>query len=562
MKKKVIGIAAGLILLAAAGGYAGVGHYYASHFFPKTAINGLNCAGLTAEQVKEEIQKHIVDYTLSITERSGKTETLSGTEIGLTYVDDHAVAKLLESQNTLAWPAFYWKEKENQVAADSVYDKEMVQEKLQTMEGFQEEQQEAPTDAYLTDDGTSYVIVPETEGEQVDYEKAEQAVIEALDAGAASVDLEEKDVYRKPGITQDDEALNGEMAELNHLTAARITYAIGENSYAIDRATLQSWLVQGEDGTCTISQDEAAAFVRHMAYETDTFGLAHTFKTSLGATINLNAGGDYGWCIDKEETTQALLQAIEDETQGNLDPVYLYTANDRSANDIGNTYVEVCISQQKMWCYKDGVLVTETPVTTGNHATGYDTPAGSVWAVDAKKSDCDFKLYPSHVMFWLPFNGDVGIHDASWRTEYGGDIYLTNGSHGCVNTPYTEAEKVFNAIEIGDPVIVYYSLDDVTGPQPTQKKKKKKKRLSITAEAHQIKEILIDENSSISWRNQHGTFGIHYIGNYGLQGTPREKPSGSSGRRFLRYRCEGEPGRCICRGGVRYRQSGRIYAQL
>ena len=293
--------------------------------------------------------------------------------------------------------------------------------------------------------------------------------IKALDAGAASVDLEEKDVYRKPDITQDDEALNGEMAELNHLTAARITYAIGENSYAIDRATLQSWLVQGEDGTYTISQDEAAAFVRHMAYETDTFGLAHTFKTSLGATINLNAGGDYGWCIDKEETTQALLQAIEDETQGNLDPVYLYTANDRSANDIGNTYVEVCISQQKMWCYKDGVLVTETPVTTGNHATGYDTPAGSVWAVDAKKSDCDFKLYPSHVMFWLPFNGDVGIHDASWRTEYGGDIYLTNGSHGCVNTPYTEAEKVFNAIEIGDPVIVYYSLDDVTGPQPTQK---------------------------------------------------------------------------------------------
>ena len=155
MKKIVIGIAAGLIFLAAAGGYAGVGHYYASHFFPKTAINGLNCAGLTAEQVKEEIQKHIVDYTLSITERGGKTETLSGTEIGLTYVDDHAVEKLLESQNTLAWPAFYWKEKENQVAADSVYDKEMVQEKLQTMEGFQEEQQEAPTDAYLTDDGTS-----------------------------------------------------------------------------------------------------------------------------------------------------------------------------------------------------------------------------------------------------------------------------------------------------------------------------------------------------------------------------------------------------------------------
>lgn len=69
MKKKVIGIAAGIILLAAAGGYAGVGHYYASHFFPKTAINGLNCAGLTAEQVKEEIQKHIVEALPSAVEK-------------------------------------------------------------------------------------------------------------------------------------------------------------------------------------------------------------------------------------------------------------------------------------------------------------------------------------------------------------------------------------------------------------------------------------------------------------------------------------------------------------
>ena len=81
--------------------------------------------------------------------------------------------------------------------------------------------------------------MPQTEREQGDYEKAEQAVIEALDAGAASVDLEEKDVYRKPGITQDDEALNGEMAELNHLTAARSTYAFGEESSARDPATVE-----------------------------------------------------------------------------------------------------------------------------------------------------------------------------------------------------------------------------------------------------------------------------------------------------------------------------------
>ena len=121
-----------------------------------------------------------------------------------------------------------------------------------------------------------------------------------------------------------------------------------------------------------------------------------------------------------------------------------------------------------MWCYKDGQLVVETPVVTGNDSTGFQTPSGSVWAIDAKKADAQFKLFNVKVAFWLPFNGDCGIHDLASRTEFGGDIYLTNGSHGCVNTPYDAAEKIFNTVEIGYPVIVYYSTDQVVGPEPTQ----------------------------------------------------------------------------------------------
>lgn len=114
---------------------------------------------------------------------------------------------------------------------------------------------------------------------------AEQAVIEALDAGAASVDLEEKDVYRKPDITQDDEALNGKMAELNHLTAARITYAIGENSYAIDRATLQSWLVQGRMEPARFRRTKRQLLCAIWRMRRTRFGLAHTLKRVLARPL-------------------------------------------------------------------------------------------------------------------------------------------------------------------------------------------------------------------------------------------------------------------------------------
>ena len=467
-KKVATGIA-GAVVLAAAGVYLGVSYYYSSHFFPKTVINGLNCAGLSVDQVKEKIQSQILSYTLTLEERGGQTEQLTGDQLQLKYVDDRKVEALMEEQNPFTWPIYIVKQNNHEMAANISYSEETMTQLLDALQCFQPENVTAPEDAKITDNGTAFEITPEVEGNTLKREETEQAVREAIDTGKSELNFEEAGLYEAPSVRSDDETLNNQVTQMNSLTAANLTYDFVDRQYVVNRDVIKEWLTQDAEGNYTIDETQAAAWVRQMAYETDTFGLAHTFKTSLGPTIELKAGGDYGWVINKDKTTAALVEAVKAGTQGAIEPVYLYSANDRSQNDIGGTYVEICISQQKMWCYKDGQLVVETPVVTGSHATGYDTPAGSVWAIDGKKSDYDFTLYTAHVMFWLPFNDQVGIHDSSWRSEYGGDIYLTNGSHGCVNTPYNAAEKIFNTVGIGDPVIVYYSLDDVVGPQPTQK---------------------------------------------------------------------------------------------
>ena len=48
-----------------------------------------------------------------------------------------------------------------------------------------------------------------------------------------------------------------------------------------------------------------------------------------------------------------------------------------------------------------------------------------------------------------------GLHDASWRSRFGGNIYTYNGSHGCVNMPRSEVSKLYNMVEIGTPVYVH-----------------------------------------------------------------------------------------------------------
>ena len=65
--------------------------------------------------------------------------------------------------------------------------------------------------------------------------------------------------------------------------------------------------------------------------------------------------------------------------------MYLSEGKSRDTNDIGGTYVEISIEEQRMWCYKDGQLIVDTPVVTGNpNKEGCCTPAGSVGAIDAK----------------------------------------------------------------------------------------------------------------------------------------------------------------------------------
>ena len=110
-----------------------------------------------------------------------------------------------------------------------------------------------------------------------------------------------------------------------------------------------------------------------------------------------------------------------------------------------------------MWCYKDGVCIVYTPVVTGNPNKGNATPSNGVWSIDAKMQNYTLvgEGYRLPVDFWMPFNGNVGIHDMQTRAYFGGTIYLTNGSHGCINTPYANAKTIYENVSIGTPVIVY-----------------------------------------------------------------------------------------------------------
>jgi lipoprotein-anchoring transpeptidase ErfK/SrfK len=138
------------------------------------------------------------------------------------------------------------------------------------------------------------------------------------------------------------------------------------------------------------------------------------------------------------------------------EPIYAQRAFSMGTDEIGNTYVEVNITNQYLWFYKNNKLITKGPIVTGNPNKGNSTVTGT-YMLNYKQKGATLRgaNYTTKVTYWMPFYGNMGIHDASWRYSFGGEIYKSNGTHGCINTPFYLAKTIFDNIEDGIPIVIY-----------------------------------------------------------------------------------------------------------
>lgn len=234
-----------------------------------------------------------------------------------------------------------------------------------------------------------------------------------------------------------------------------ITYQIGDQSETLDSDRILSWLKEDEDGSVSFDKDQVKAFVKELADKYDTAYTTRDFHTSTGQDIKITQG-DYGWRIDQEQETAHLLDLLSKKQSAACEPIYAQTAAVHAQKDWGTSYVEVNLNEQYLWLYKDGKCVLESYFVSGNPTRGHATPKG-IYGITYKTRDAMLsgQGYDSKVKYWMPFNRNVGLHDAPWRQTFGGQTYRTNGSHGCINLPPAKAAEIYQNVDKNTPVIVY-----------------------------------------------------------------------------------------------------------
>lgn len=447
---------AGILLVAAGGVYAGMSQKYKTRFFPNTQINGVDASGKTAAEVQELIAEGVNGYTLTIDERNNQTETIAGTDIKLHAEFDGSLEKMVAAQNPFAW-LWHMKQEEYTIGTMVAYDDAALESQIRNLSCLDPEKAVEPVNAKISEyvSGQGYSIEPEQEGTAVEAEKLTQAVTGAIENLQDHLSLEEADVYKKPTVLKDDASLAEQLDKMNKYAKMSVTYQFGDSTETLNGDQIHAWLIANADGSVSVDSSKVSEYVSEMAKAHNTSNKAKTLKTSYGSTIQVS-GGTYGWKINQAAETEALAAIIASGESTTREPEYSQKAASHGANDYGDTYVEINLTGQHLFFYKEGKLVVESDFVSGNLAKGWGTPAGSYpLAYKQKNAVLKGENYRTPVNYWMPFNNGIGMHDAKWRSSFGGTIYKTGGSHGCINLPPSVAKTIFDNISAGTPVICY-----------------------------------------------------------------------------------------------------------
>ena len=449
----ILGSVVGAVLVI----YVGLSIFFMSHFYFNTTLNGKNVSGYSADKVFDNWEDEIGNYSLKIVESDGTESELKGSDIDMVLQWDDTITKMISKQNGFAWPAKLFNPDQNTSEAIVTFDEDKLDSALDGFSFMDKSKQIDPVDATVSDydKNDGYTLVESVPGTAIDKPSLKENIEKALYGLADTYQITEGNGYLAPKIANDDEKLLAAIDTMNKYAGSEIDYEIGSEKETLDINTFADWLSINDNEKVEIDEEKVADYVAELGTKYNTYGKSKQLATSYGTTITMS-NCHYGWKIDAETEAAAIVDDIKGGEKVTRDLNYQYTAASHTGNDYGNSYVEINLTAQHLYLYKNGSLVIDSDFVSGNPSKGNATHTG-VFGVTYTERNATLKgqNYATPVSFWMPFNGNEGMHDATWRSSFGGSIYKRNGSHGCVNLPYSVAQTIFENVSAGFPVFVY-----------------------------------------------------------------------------------------------------------
>ncbi|MBR5115504.1 MAG: L,D-transpeptidase family protein [Lachnospiraceae bacterium] len=511
---KVLAIVLFVLLFICATGYLVMAHLYDGRFGFGTWVNEVYATGLTPEEVaqildaKLESNKKLPTGVMLIG-RNDKRLTIPNEDLSMQVSFDTSAKKLYKSQNPITWLKSITTGVHYEINPVTTFDLSALETAVDNWEIFRVSEEDA-THIEKTENG--YELVKHV-GEMPVKDAIIETAAEKISGGEyfVSPDTDGK-CYREYTESEGDRAVEATYQALQDTHLEGLSYQIGESTCALDADITDAWLlteeklerirngekpagsgraaadseaseekeatggrylINGEwtelpedltvsegfvcapDGSLIFCEEDVDRYVEDLCAKYDTLHKTRDFETADGRLIQVPPG-TYGNEIDVAAEKEWLMTALKDHTAEAHTPTLIKSAKQLGEDDIGDNYIEVDIGKQMLYYIQDGNVATSMRIVTGNTSKENDTPPGVYYIYFMQKNrTLRGPNYASFVHYWMAFYGNYGIHDATWRGDFGGELYVKSGSHGCVNIPLKEAGPLYDKVSVGLPVIVH-----------------------------------------------------------------------------------------------------------
>ena len=450
----VIGILALFVGLTCAYG-VGV-WYFQTHYYPGMVVAGQDAGLLDEAQLAKAIDATAHDFRTTLRTEDFELE-IAASDLDVRGNGAELAHAARERMDENIWPLQVLGGLNN-LSSDLDYDASKLEALVNEAVEAYNKDATYPTNARieLNEQASAFEAVPEEPGTALDPVAVRNAADDALRRLVPQVDLADH-ALAQADVRAADQATQEALTRANNALYHTVSLEYeGNNIRTLGYDQWVELLGVGEDLGLTLDAEAFASWADVWLWQ----GVDHADKQSA-------------YVLDVDALATDILDALEKRSPKSVEvptkTLDRFLAKDgelpkASWDSSWGRYVEVNIGEQYARLYgSDGIVVWESVVTTGNEPTN-PTPRGTYYVYDKKTDftllgedeDGDGKYdYEHHVDFWMPFNEGVGLHDASWRKSFGGDVYLTKGSGGCVNLKRESAAALFQVIHVGDKVVVH-----------------------------------------------------------------------------------------------------------
>ncbi len=434
---------------------------YSGRIYPNVKVGTLNLGGMSRNEASIAMRREISSYRINL-KIDSKTYEVHPSQLGASYEIDPTIDSAMSMGREDVLPLVTLITTHNIKPLSFAYtlDKDKLQAYAQKV---MSEQAEAPVDATVVINDGKIAVKPDQSGLGVVQGALVSLLQQGIDTHAGVLQ-----VHRAP-VAADIQATEANAAAqaAQQIIGTVVTLKYADKQFIPTPNEIGGWLRfnKTDDGklAITLDGDSVNAYVVKLAGGIDVAAVTKQVSVVNGE-VRSSEGGLDGLAVDRDVLARALTDNLLAKKAGDIAittvPVAFKTVYNRTVNLGDGRYVEINLSIQHLWAYDGHQVVFDSAITSGATGYGFATVEG-LFAVQAKQTDryLDGRLSPYpyyvHVDYWMPFYGDYGMHDASWRAAFGGQDYYYQGSHGCVNLPAATAAWLYNFVSVGTPVWVH-----------------------------------------------------------------------------------------------------------